>query len=359
MFEAVAAQAAMIRDRGGEAVVFGLMDRHAAEDSARFAPSPVEHGKVLGPAQIGFSLDLPRMLIAAELDCLHLHGIWMYPSRAGYLWRRRTGRPYLISPHGMLDPWITARGRWKKALARAGYERTGWQVANAFHALTRREARDIEAESGRSDSVVIANPGPAASARPLRPRDPHVLCLGRVHPKKNIAALVAAWSELAASGALPDQARLTIAGWGEDAHVAELRATLAQAPGSIEFVGPVYGEAKQHLLDQAQFVALPSFSEGLPMVVLEAWAAGTPVLMTQECNLPEGFAAGAALDCGYDTASIAACLAKALTMADEDWLGMANAAVELARGPFAEATIADRWAQTYAGLIAQSRRAAQ
>jgi poly(glycerol-phosphate) alpha-glucosyltransferase len=41
----------------------------------------------------------------------------MYPSRAGLQWARRTGKPYLISPHGMLDPWITGRGRAKKALA--------------------------------------------------------------------------------------------------------------------------------------------------------------------------------------------------------------------------------------------------
>ena len=41
---------------------------------------------------------------------------------------------------------------------------------------------------------------------------------------------------------------------------------------------------------------LPSFSEGLPMLVLEAWSYGLPVVMTPECNLPEGFASHAALE---------------------------------------------------------------
>lgn len=355
VFEAVAAQAELIRRCGGQALVFALEDRFSGEDRHRFDPAPVHHSRVAGPAQIGFAPDLVSQLLAAELDCLHLHGIWMYPSRAGCLWRRRTGRPYLISPHGMLDPWITSRGRWKKALARTGYERAGWRSASHLHALTPREARDIEAESGRGDSVVIANPGPPAADRPSRPRPPHLLSLGRIHPKKNIGALIAAWSQLHARGALPEAARLTIAGWGEDAHVAQLRASLASAPGSIEFVGPVFGERKQQLIGGARFLVLPSLSEGLPMVVLEAWAAGTPVAMTRECNLPVGFEAGAALDCGYSPETVEQCLERALGLDDDAWLAMAGAAVDLAQGPFSASGIAEQWQNTYRDLILQHR----
>jgi glycosyltransferase involved in cell wall biosynthesis len=49
-------------------------------------------------------------------------------------------------------------------------------------------------------------------------------------------------------------------------------------------------------LRSADAFILPSFSEGLPMSVLEAWAYGLPVVMTPECNLPEGFASDAALE---------------------------------------------------------------
>ena len=61
---------------------------------------------------------------------------------------------------------------------------------------------------------------------------------------------------------------------------------------------------------------LPSFSEGMPIAVLEAWSYGLPVLMTEACNLPEGFAAGAALQIGPDRAGIGAGLRQLFAMSD-------------------------------------------
>jgi len=357
VFEAVAAQAGMIRAAGGEARVFALEDAHSAEDAARLAPSSVVTAPVVGPAQIGFAPRLAEQLIAADLDCLHLHGIWMYPSRAATLWARQTGRPYLVSPHGMLDPWITARGRWKKTLARAGYERASWRAATHLHALTPSEARAITAETRRTDSLVIPNAGPPPAAFRAAPRTEEVLYLGRIHPKKNLSALIAAWELLVATRALPERARLTIAGWGEPRDVAAIEARLGTAPLSIRFIGPAFGAAKAALLARARYMVLPSLSEGLPMAVLEAWAAGMPVLMSPGCNLPEGFSAGAALDCGTSVEAIAACLLRALGLGHGEWLGMARAAATLAAKRFAPGVISAQWAEVYAELIAAHREA--
>jgi glycosyltransferase involved in cell wall biosynthesis len=345
--EAVIAQAAMIRSLGGEAVIFALADRHSDDDCERYLPSRATFCPVVGPAQIGFSPGLVPALIEAELDCLHLHGIWMYPSRAGAIWAQRTGRPYLISPHGMLDPWITARGRWKKAIARWGYERSSWARARAFHALTGREAEDIRRETGRTGGLVIPNAGPAAQSEPDGPREPRVLYIGRIHTKKNLVALVQGWVRLSPGG----DARLTIAGWGDEADVAQLNAALLTAPPSVEFIGPVYGSAKQHLLNTARFTILPSHSEGLPMSVLEGWASGTPSIKTDQCNLPDGFATGAAIECGYDTEAISSALGHALSLTDAEWLGMAKAAQQLAAGPFSAEAVSLQWAGAYGAAL--------
>ncbi len=347
VFEAVVAQAELIRAQGGEAVVFALEDSHSAEDRSRFGSSEVHHARVAGPRQIGFAPSLARMLVDAKLDCLHLHGIWMYPSRAGYLWAAQTGKPFFISPHGMLDPWITARGRWKKALARIGYERAAWASATALHALTKREAADIARETGRWDAVVIPNACPAATADWQRNRAPDLLYIGRVHPKKNLVALVQGWI----AARKPDGARLRIAGWGAETDIADLRAAIGLADSSVEFLGAIYGEAKQALIGSARFMVLPSHSEGLPMAVLEAWAAATPVIMTAECNLPEGFAAGAARECGYDRAAIACALEATLALGTAEWRRMASAAQGLAMGQFSSAAVAAHWSAAYAGAI--------
>jgi len=356
VFEAVVAQADLLRGLGAVPLVLALDDDFGAEDEARFGGCEVSRAAVYGPRQVGYSPGLLPLLLNARLDCLHLHGIWMYPSRAATAWASRTGRPYLISPHGMLDPWITGRGRWKKALARRGYEQASWRGAFAFHALTAREALDIRAETGRGDSLVIGNAAPPVGSEPPALREPQVLFISRIHPKKNLGALIAAWQDLARSGSLPEGARLRIAGWGEPRDLALFKAQLAAAPSSIQFIGPCFGPDKSREFAAARFVILPSLSEGLPMTLLEAWAAGTPTLHSSECNLTEGFAAGAALDCGFDQAAIAACLREALSMSSDRWLGMAHAAQGLARDRFSRERIAALWAEAYSRLLAPVQR---
>ncbi len=58
------------------------------------------------------------------------------------------------------------------------------------------------------------------------------------------------------------------------------------------------------------------------MVVLEAWAYGKPVLMTPECNLPEGFAAGAALQIGTTPETIATGLNELMEMSEDERVTM-------------------------------------
>ncbi len=344
---AVVGQAQMIRSMGGQATIVALEDAFSEEDRAAIE-APLVTAPVKGPAQIGYAPDLLDLLLRSDADIVHLNGIWMYPSHAGAQWAKRTGRPYLVSPHGMLDPWIVARGRWKKALARLGYERNSWSRAAALHALTRDEGRDIGREAGDRPILTIPNAGPPATSEAVAARDPLVIYLGRIHPKKNLDALIDAWEQ----AELPPGAELAIAGWGEPGDVSAFEERLASAPKSVSFLGPVHGEQKQRLLQRARFMVLASHSEGLPMAILESWATGAPTIMTDACHLSEGFEAGAAIRCETDAGSIARALGQALALAPAEWQEMSSAALSLARERFSPGAVAREWVAAYRGLVA-------
>jgi poly(glycerol-phosphate) alpha-glucosyltransferase len=111
-----------------------------------------------------------------------------------------------------------------------------------------------------------------------------------------------------------------IAGWDQDGHESTLKSTVKRlASGqTIHFVGPLFDAAKDAAFRNCDAFVLPSKSEGLPTVVLEAWAYGLPVLMTPQCNLPEGFAARAAVRVEPNPDSIAEGLRKLFLMSDAE-----------------------------------------
>ena len=145
-----------------------------------------------------------------------------------------------------------------------------------------------------------------------------LLFLSRIHPKKGLVNLLKAWAKNRKSA----EWVLAIAGWDQGGHELELKKLATELelawmdirereknsnlkiPFSVLFLGPQFNAAKSACYYHCDAFVLPSFSEGLPMVVLEAWANSKPVIMTPECNLPEGFLAGAALKAEATEASL-------------------------------------------------------
>ena len=155
------------------------------------------------------------------------------------------------------------------------------------------------------------------AAQPAPRQSRTLLYLGRLHPKKGLPKLIEAWS-LAGKETGEFGWRLAIAGWDQGGHRDELEALAVklQVNSSISFVGPQFGEAKSDCFREASAFVLSSLSEGLPMTVLEAWSWRLPVLMTPQCNLPEGAAAGAAIMMESEADSILAALRRLFLMND-------------------------------------------
>jgi poly(glycerol-phosphate) alpha-glucosyltransferase len=350
--------------------VFALDDEHTAADRASWNSVPLATFHKLGPAAFGYAPGLLPALEASRADLLHVHGIWMYPSAASLRWSKRTRRPHLVSPHGMLDPWALHRSAWKKRAAGWLFENRHLESAACLHALNLAEAEAIRAYGLRNPVCVIPNgidlepsPGsaPAAWEQALPPQAPVLLYFGRLHPKKGLVNLLRAWADL--SRTQPPSVTgwfLVLAGWDQSGHEAELRA-LAESLGiaaQVRFIGPQFGPDKAATYRRARALVLPSFSEGLPVTVLEAWAHRLPVLMTPHCHLPEGFEAGAALRAQPDPVSIAQGLLELISMSEDTRAGMGRRGRALVEARFSWNVVAAEMSRVYAWLLAAGPRPA-
>jgi glycosyltransferase involved in cell wall biosynthesis len=101
---------------------------------------------------------------------------------------------------------------------------------------------------------------------------------------------------------------------------------------------------------------LPSYSEGLPMTVLEAWSRGLPVLMTAECNLAEGFTAGAALPIKTEPHAMANSLVEFLAMSDGERRAMGAAGRRLVENRFSWARVATEMHAVYKWVLGSGPR---
>lgn len=306
---------------GDKVTAYGLEDVYSKADRATWEPVELKICKPL-ISKFGYSWELAKCLGNANHDILHQHGLWLYTSIVVARWRRRWGHPIIISTQGMLEPWALDNSRTRKTIAAKLYENSNLSGAACIH-CSEAEVESIRSFGVRNPVAVIPNGTylpdlTKPSSRPdWLPNDGRkvLLFLGRLHPKKGIRETLEAWALLKLRDpTMAAQWRLVVAGWDDGGNSEGLVST-ARGLGldDVLFPGPLFGEQKHNALVSSDAFVLASHSEGLPMAVLEAWSYALPVFITRECNLPEGFAAGAAIEISTDPEDISAKLAEKLT----------------------------------------------
>jgi glycosyltransferase involved in cell wall biosynthesis len=351
LFESVRRLAQSVPRAGDSVRVFGLEDEHTRADLPQWRPVDVQTFPPLN-VRWGYAPELFPALLDANLDVLLTHGLWKYTSVASLQWSRRTRRPCIIHPHGMLDPWALRNASWKKRVAGLLYENAHLRRAACLRALCESEAQAIRAFGLRNPICVIPN-GIDLPVLTGIPNDEFqmtygkgrkvLLYLGRLHPKKNLAALLRAWADVQRDVSAARNWMLVIAGWDQGGYESKLKALSSelQVHNSVQFLGPQFDGAKAACYASCEAFVLPSLSEGLPMVVLEAWAYAKPVLMTNECNLPEGFTAHASLRVGTDAAGIGTGLRTLIEMQDAERVSMGGRGRDLVSSQFGWPIIAE------------------
>lgn len=318
---AVLGLARALERSGGSQRIISRMDSASEKELHHWEGLEVEHSRRGGVVETLLASGLASTLLSQPVALVHLHGIWGPAARAA---AKVDSIPIVLSPHGMLDPWARKRSRLKKFVSRCVWEERLFTKAAAFHALNAAEEEAIRESGYRGRVEIIPNgidlPDLSSKAgnipKEIEGSRQTLLFLGRLHPKKGLAELVGAWARV--SPEVRSKWHLKIVGWDETDMREDLQA-LAQSTGisdDISFSGPAYGEAKDTEFRQADAFILPSYSEGLPMAVLEAWSYALPVFMTKGCNMPEGFAANAAIEITTEPTSIAGVLEKELSRGD-------------------------------------------
>jgi poly(glycerol-phosphate) alpha-glucosyltransferase len=362
LFQSVRGLAKAVTCANASARVFGISDKQSAADLQDWQPLSVQTFRPQFRAW-GYSNQLLPAMLAADLDILSTHGLWKYCSVASLQWHRRMDRPYIVHPHGMLESWALQNAKWKKRIVALFYENQHLRSAACLRALCEAEAQSIRAYGMRNPICIIPNgvdlpdlsDTPTLRAHAFGEGRKVLLYVGRLHPKKNVANLIRAWKQILHSH---PSARaswvLAIAGWsqgGYEQKLKDLAADIGTAAtpelASIAFLGARFGTDKNECYRACDAFIMPSLSEGLPMTVLEAWAYAKPVLMTPECNLPEGFAAGAALQIGTRPEEIATGIEHVIEMSNDDRRAMGNRGRNLVATKFSWPRIGEQMRSVY------------
>lgn len=252
---------------------------------------------------------------------VHIHGLWEGSTAAAVAAARRVGRPYVISAHGMLEPWALGNKRWKKQVYAALTERANVAGASCLHALTEAEVENYRSFGARQPIAVIPNgvsvpegagPDLFLAQHPELRGKRIVLFLGRIHFKKGLDLLVEAWSRVVVKH---PEARLVLAGPDfENTRAAVERQIAALDVGrSVFFTGMLRGAEKWSAMAAAEGFVLPSYSEGLSVSALEAMGMGLPVILTTHCHLPEAARAGAGWEIPSEVGALASVLQQLLS----------------------------------------------
>lgn len=300
----------------------------------------------LRPRIRGLSLGMIRALprLIGDVDLVHLHSLYLAHTWATGDICHRKAIPYVIRPHGTLDPYIYRRKRPRKFVAEQLFQNRVNRNAAAFH-FTTQDEMELAAPFVSGRPGFVAPLGVAlerfASAPPpggLRAKFPQlgtrgiVLFYGRLNFKKGFDILIPAFAEAVRQG---QDLALVIAGpdHGMEAKVRE--SVVAHGVGErCVFTGMLERDDALVALNDADLFVLPSYSENFGISVVEAMACGLPVLISDRVNIwREVEADGAGLVAPPETAAFAKLLVEI----------MADPARREAMGEAARASVAHRF----------------
>lgn len=223
------------------------------------------------------------LLYDIKPDIVHINCCWMPQCALTQKWAQQSGYKLVVTPHGMLEPWIMKRHYWTRKLpALLLYQKAAIKNADCLHATAESEKENLLKLGYNSRIAVIPNGIDVEAITMKRSwnRKKQILFLSRIHVKKGIEFLLEAVAVLKTK---MNSYTIHIAGEGEQDYIHQLKNKAKElgVDNIIDFCGGAYGEQKWKLFREADVFVLPTYSENFGIVVAEALASGTPVITTK------------------------------------------------------------------------------
>ena len=240
-----------------------------------FAKAPWEH-------KMAYSPILKKEILAlGEYDIYHAQGVWQYPTYAIVDIAKKKGKPYIITPRGMLYPQdIQKSNKFFKELSLKFRLLNDLNQAACVQVTCEDEMKYCRQLGVTSPIAIIPNPIEIKEYTNMKKDNIFRLgYLGRLSPRKNVESLIYAFHELKD---ISKNAELLIIGGGDEKYEYFLKNEVKRLSlNNVRFTGFLSGKEKDEAIASLSVLAMPSEFENLGNVILEGLIRKIPCIATK------------------------------------------------------------------------------
>ena len=219
-----------------------------------------------------------------QIEIIHIHGVWLFPQFIGAKYAIKNKIPFVLSSHGMYQPWLWKKSTLKKKLYFNLLSKKSFSRASIIHTITPDETKNIQKQFKNTLGIEIPNLISLSTTKEKQyaATEKYILYLGRLNKTKGIDLLIKAFFKLE-----DKKTKLKIAG-ANNAYRKSLESLVSSLGLStrVEFLGLVKA-SKEEWIRNAWLMVSASYSDVIGMVNLEAASFKTPMITTYNVGLKD------------------------------------------------------------------------
>jgi len=308
-------------------------------------------------ARFGYSSAIKKKIKTNDYDLYHGHGLWQYPMHAMATSAIKKGKPYLISPRGMLYPEALKKSAWFKKIALPLFQLYDLKRAAVIHATCMQEMKHIKSLGIKTPIAVIPN-SIDITIPIISENTSTTLCrvgfMGRFAPIKNIETLIEAYAAMEKEHT---SIELVLIGDGPEGYKNQLKAMAANfGIKNVSFTGFLSGPERELVFRSLSLLVLPSKSENFGMVVPEALLRKIPVIASKGTPWEELNAhhCGWWVDFGVEPLRVA--LEEALSISEAKRIEMGKNGRKLVEEKYSIEAVAEQMIQLYKWILKEDKK---